>query len=350
MQIRECAELLQDTELLAQLSSGDMFALGAKYHNKCLVGFYNRVRKHKTQQMQETNEEKLLSGMAFAEIVMYIEETRFDDSIAPVFRLADLAQLYSLRMEQLGTKLDVRLNTTRLKERLLAQIPDLQAQTRGRDVFLAFSDDIGAALTKACEWDSDNDAVCLAHAADIVRRHLFIELKPLTGFQETCQRDSVPNALLSLVNMVLEGPSVRNQSAYPPTSAALSIAQLLCFNNTKHSRHEGPTPTNIRHSTSQETPVPMYIGLMVHAQTSKRELVDRLSHLGVSITYDRVLSLSAQLGETVIQQYHKEQVACPPRMHGGVFTTAAVDNIDHKGTCTTYHCGNSEQEEFQPEH
>jgi len=220
-------ELLQDTELLARLSSGDLIALEAKYHTKCLVGLYNRVRKHKTQERKDTNEEELLSGIAFAEIVMYIEEIQFDDGTAPVFRLADLAQLYSLRMEQLGNKPDVRVNTARLKERLLAQIPDLQAQIRGRDVFLAFSEDIGEALTKACEWDSDNDAMCLARAANIVRRHMFGELKPFTGFQETCQGASVPNALLALVNMVLEGPSIKNQSAYQSSSAALTIAQLL---------------------------------------------------------------------------------------------------------------------------
>ena len=75
-------------------------------------------------------------------------------------------------MEQFGIKLDARVNTTRLKKRLFAQIPDLQAQTEGRDL-LAFSDDIGAGLTKVCEWGSDSDAVHLSHAAKIVRPHMF---------------------------------------------------------------------------------------------------------------------------------------------------------------------------------
>jgi len=39
--------------------------------------------------------------------------------------------------------------------------------------------------------------------------------------------------------------------------------------------------------------------------------------------------LSAQLGETVMKQFHKEKVVCPPMMSGDVFTTAAVDSIDH---------------------
>ena len=141
-------------------------------------------------------------------------------------------------------------------------------------------------------------------------------------------KETVPNLLLALVNMVLEGPSIRDQSEYPATLAALTIAQLLKFNSVKHRQLEGLS-ANVRHSTAQETPVPMTIGLMVHAQTRKRE------HVGVSITYDHVLRLSAQLGETFIQQFHKEQVVCHPKMRGYVFPTAAVDNIDHNPSWTT---------------
>ena len=60
------------------------------------------------------------------------------------------------------------MNTTHLKQRLLAHFPDLRAHTKGRDVFLVFDEAIGAALGKACEQDNDSDAVQLAHAAQIV--------------------------------------------------------------------------------------------------------------------------------------------------------------------------------------
>ena len=39
------AELTGDSLLLAKLSLGDMVALEAKYHTKCLLAFYNRARK-----------------------------------------------------------------------------------------------------------------------------------------------------------------------------------------------------------------------------------------------------------------------------------------------------------------
>lgn len=114
-----------------------------------------------------------MAGVVFAELVLYIEETRLDEETAPVFKLADLTQLYQSRMEQLGVELDPRVHSTRLKQRLLAHFSDMRAHNKGRDVLLAFEDDVGDALAKACELDSDSDAVHLARAAQIVRRHIF---------------------------------------------------------------------------------------------------------------------------------------------------------------------------------
>ena len=243
-------------------------------------------------------------------------------------------------MEHLGVALCKKVNSTRLKERLLAQLPGLRAQSKGRDVLLAFDEDIGEALGKACEQDCDTEAVHLARAAQIVRRYMFEDTVRFSGsFQCGCQEDSVPNVIVAMVNMVLDGPSIKNQSLSSSTQAALSIAQLLKFNSVKQRRKQGATKTQeppaVRHSTYQETPLPTYVGLMLHAETRKRGLVDKLFSLGLSISYDRVLRLSAQMGNSVCQLYHIEQVVCPPTLRSNVFTTAAVDNIDHNPSATT---------------
>lgn len=335
--VRECAELVQDTLLLGKLSMGDMVALEAKYHTKCLVALYNRARKVKAD-TQQGGTDIDVHGFVFAELVMYIEEACLEATTAPVFKLADLAHLYMSRMEQFGVVNDKRVNTTRLKERLLAQFPDLRAYSKGRDMMLAFGEDIGSALDKACIHDSDGDAVHLARAAQIVRRHLFENSRTFNGsFEENCQKSSVPNSLLVLVNMVLEGPSIKDQMCEGSTPASLTIAQILKYNSVKHMRTHADTVSvsSVRHSTSQETPAPIYIGLMLHAKTRKKELVDKLFSLGLSISYDRVLRLSAEMGNNVCQRFHMEQVVCPPSLRGGVFTTAAADNIDHNPTSTT---------------
>ena len=76
---------------------------------------------------------------------------------------------------------------------------------------------------------------------------------------------------------------------------------------------------------------------MLHANTRKRELVDTLSGLGISISYDRVLRISAEMGNGVCQNFLVENAVCPPKLRGDVFTTAAVDNLDHNPSSTTAH-------------
>ena len=43
---------------------------------------------------------------------------------------------------------------------------------------------------------------------------------------------------------------------------------------------------------------------MVIRHTRKKELIDRLYHLGLSISYDHVLCLSAKMGNRVCKQFH----------------------------------------------
>ena len=93
---------------------------------------------------------------------------------------------------------------------------------------------------------------------------MFEDPKPFNGsFEEMCQEKSVPNLLLALVNMVLEGPSIKDQIHESSTPAVLSIAQI----SVKHTRTQVDTSSSVRHTTAQEMPLPIYIELMLHAQT-----------------------------------------------------------------------------------
>ncbi|CAC5413669.1 unnamed protein product [Mytilus coruscus] len=56
---------------------------------------------------------------------------------------------------------------------------------------------------------------------------------------------------------------------------------------------------------------------------------------GHSISYNRVLEVSAQLGVAAVSIYVKEGVVCPTVMRKGLFTTAVINNIDHNPTATT---------------
>ena len=47
------------------------------------------------------NDKEHIANLVFAQLVSYIDEYRLDDSVTPIFKLCDLAKLYSVRLEQL---------------------------------------------------------------------------------------------------------------------------------------------------------------------------------------------------------------------------------------------------------
>jgi len=73
----------------------------------------------------------------------------------------------------------------------------------------------------------------------------------------------------------------------------------------------------------------------MHTKTRKRDLVDTLFHLGLSVSYERVLSISTDLGNNICRFFQQEGAVCPPELKSGLFTTAAVDNIDHNPSSTS---------------
>lgn len=272
-----------------------------------------------------------MHGIPFGELVAFMEEASSDEDNAPVFKLADLAQLYKVRLEQLGVVVENRVHTTRLKNRLLSELPDLQAHTQGKDVLLTLKKDVGPALRKAC--DHDSEAMHLVRAAQVVRQEMFDTTFSFDGsFQANCQQDAVPPSLLALVNMILNGANIKHQTT--TTQAALTISQLLVFNSVKHSR-KMESSNSVRHNSSRETPLPLYLSLKIHAVTRSRGLVDTIYSLGMCVSYDRMLHLSSDIANGVCQRFRIEDVVCPPKLRQGLFTTGAVDNIDHNPSSAT---------------
>ena len=240
---------------------------------------------------------------ALAELLAHVEDARTDESVAPVLKLADLVKLYTARLEQLGVKQQNRLNS---KDRILSHIPDISAHREGRDVLLAFAGDVDSALRKACDSDYDDDATCLARAAKIVRRDMLKLQSTFTGtFDKDCQVKSVPRSLLTLVSMIHRGPSIKAQGVDGFSQATLSVAQLLQYNCFVRQR---PEAAGVHHNKARETPLPVYIGLNIHARTRKREVIDTLFDLCLSVSYDRVLEISTSMGNRVCEQYHRDAV------------------------------------------
>ena len=334
-QVRECATLLNEERLLAKLSKGDLIALEAKYHTKCLSMLYRKAQYAKEGKEQSEQPRHRLDGIALAELVSYIEEFGTSRVELPTFKLADLANMYKSCLQRLGCDTTARVNTSCLKERLVFQIPGLQCYNKGRAMYLAFRDDVGFALHKAHKQDCDEEVMHLAKTAAIVRKDMLTSKYSFSGsFESDFQIKSIPASLLSLVKMILYGPNIEEQEcSSAKVQAALTISQILQYNIRARCRDKEVKQE--RRSKCHETPLPIYIGISVHAKTQSRDLVEALHNLRISISYDRVLAISTDLGNEVCRSYTEESAVCPSNLRLHLFTTAAVDNIDHNPTSTT---------------
>ena len=121
---------LEDTALMAKLVSGDMIALEAEYRRKCITKLYNRVRGTDCT-VADVDAVANLHGIAFAELVAYMEDFRMEERVAPILKFSDLAHMYMVHLEQLGADIEGRICSTRLKIRLLSVFLDLGAHYNG---------------------------------------------------------------------------------------------------------------------------------------------------------------------------------------------------------------------------
>lgn len=316
------------------MSEGDLVAIEAQYHAGCLAKLYNRVRDHDSKTKTE-KEGLVIQGIVEAEIVEYIWLVLDSVSETPVFRLCDLLTLYKNRMVKYGS-IEMYIHPSRFKERLLYLLPELSAIKKGREILLTVSDRCGHAIYDACDFK--NDGVCLVKAT-IIRKHIL-------NFREENQNElsinvlngekNVPRAVQSFVSMLIHGTGNfddddKENDEDDATNKESAIAQLLCYNTKKRQSKNKKT-----HQLSKnETPLPQYIGLMIHAKTRQKNLINDLASFGISIPYQRVLSIQEKITKKLCQNFKDENLVCPPRLKHGLFTTAAIDNLDHNLSSTT---------------
>ena len=141
------------------------------------------------------------------------------------------------------------------------------------------------------------------------------------------------STLLQLVSLILEGGKSAEMPSQKLSRISTNIAQLIRFNSIKQQRRG--EVKQFRHSQKNEPPLPVSIALMVHVKTRKKALVNQLASEGLCISYERVKSIEKRVLNQLCTTYQREQIVCPPKLQHGVFTSSAIDNIDHNLTSVT---------------
>ena len=320
---------LDDSDLMAR---ADLMTTGAKYHLPCLVKLRNKYRgfTRKACQTPDYTDEKMTESRAFIELTNYIEKSV--DSGMFLFKLSEIHSLYENRLMELGIQKVV--NKTRLKDDLLDFFSEAQEQREGRNIVLVFKEGMRQMLKDALKKrDFDEDAMILTKAAKIVREDILSHdvFKFSGSFPAACQEKSLPSSLMYLISMMINGPTLKDQSKHD-TQACLTVGQTIVYNTKKRKSTSASTS---RHNLEREPPLPIYIGLSVHSQTRSKKLVQHLYKMGISISYDRIVQLEDWIATSACEKFNENGVVVPANLRKNVFTVGALDNLDHNPSSTT---------------
>lgn len=332
---RYMANEMMEIDILRKLSEGDMCARDAMYHKTCQTSFYNKYKAYQREQenvQSQKSSQNELRDIAFAELVSYIEYSQTKCEEPQVFILSDIVKLYTERLDQL--RIDTRVHSTHLKEKLMKSIPDLTESKNGRQVVLTFKSEIGHTMINASQ--SNDNIISMMKLANTIRNEMFEMQYDFRGSLKDPRYSQLPTTLIKLIDMILTGPSISNKHDQYST-AATNLSQLIVYNTVKRQRVKEPTESYdiTRHNLDRETMLPLYVGLLVHGKTRKKELVDALHDQGLSVSYRRVMDVSTDVANAVLQKYEQTGIVCPPNLKSGVYTTGNLDNIDHNPSSIT---------------
>ena len=330
--IRNMITELNDTHLMTKIVGADLIAMEVKYHLTCLVKLKNSYRSliRKAKQTAENTDEKMNESRAFVELTRYIEKSV--DSGTLLFKLSEIHSLYMGRLEELGIKKLV--NKTRFKDNLLERFPEAQEQCVGRNIVIIFKEGLQNMLREVLKnRDFSEDAVILAKAAAIVRKDIFNhKCFKFTGcFPDECQKDSLPSSLKSLVSMILNGSNLKDQQKRD-SQACLTIGQTIVYNTKKVISQ---TSVKTRHTLEREPPLPIYIGINMHARSRSKKIIKQLHDLGICISYDRIMEIEDWIAMSTCERFVEDGVVSPACLRKGLFTVGALDNLDHNPSSTT---------------
>ena len=85
------------------------------------------------------------------------------------------------------------------------------------------------------------------------------------------------------------------------------------------------------HSHEREMPLPLYMGLKLHVNNRSKIIIQEFHHLGLTVTYKRIMELRKKLAQGVSCRFKDDGVVVPTKCKHGAFSTATVDNIDVAG-------------------
>ena len=208
-----------------------------------ILCLYNKVRDETSKRSPSDREDDVIYGIALDESINFIQDCSTEDDSIPVFKLSDLKRLFRNRLKEYGASKESidRVHRTRLKAKILEQLPELNENRKGKEVLLTYKDETGDAIFGACNTNDEDDGKCLARAAKLLQRQMFAaELTQENENILSFKGDKlIPASLHSFISILLGNTFIEEDDNHVGNEASMAIAHFIRFNTVKKERKPG---------------------------------------------------------------------------------------------------------------
>ena len=263
-------------------------------------------------------------AQVFDSIVSYVlEQETVDPGSTHVVK--ELNEMYVENLKSFG--IEAKAQSTRFTERLLDAIPNLVVRTVSNCTVVLFDEKVQKLITEYVQSPDDFYAA-LRKVVQPIRSDILKQENEFTGsFSNSCQAQSVPKTLLALTSALIDGEMT---SCNQPSQESLFVSQIIVSHTRRPTKRNAKLkkPSHRRHNKKQETPLLEYVGLKIFYTSRSRQLIDDMYHVGLSVSYDRVLELIKIFYEEMRRGYIEHGCFFPRILRKSLFTIWLKDNID----------------------
>lgn len=339
--LNEAINLSENDVLRVKLSTAvdatDAHAIDIKYHKNCWLRNVTNVIKKAS--FSENSSSDLVSEAAARIEFLAMTQTALREG-----EILTMSELQNMFEEVLRVN-DVQKATCSrkaLKLLLLSEIPDIEFQKPKRlneaeRVTIKETRDEAIQLSEDVKTKCNEEMKVLFEDAATLRKAIHKSKRwEFTGTLEDVSESVVPEELYRFSMWLIQGPKTdksRKEKTEDVKKRALSLCQTavsMCLTEKQSNNKKSET---LR--LSREMPQQLAVGLAVHQLTRSKQLVNMLHGFGMSVEYNRVMRVEAEIEATVLERMAQNGgVYLPPDIVKGRHVFFAIDNVDFaEDTC-----------------
>ena len=332
--LRTAIEMSGNDKLSVKLNTSiapdDAHAIDIKYHKNCWAIHVSHVLRRETS---ESSSEKLAGEIAAQ--IEFLTMTEMTLRSGKVATMSELQHAFESILESNNVE-NSRGGRKAVKQLLLREIPEIEFHTPKRvneseRVSIKKTRDQAIQMAEDQTANIDSDMKTLFDAAAIVRKSITKCRKwKFTGSLKNLPEEHVPAELFSFNRWIIQGPKnelsaeKKSEEVYNRAMVLSQTTVSMCLTE----RQVKNKKSDVVRSSS-EMPLQLAVGIAVHQAVRSKQLITMLHGFGMSVDYNRILRVEAQIEASVLKRMElNDGLYIPPDVVLGRHVFFAVDNVD----------------------